>query len=265
MQRILYISALGSGSSGNCLVISNRESSLLVDVGFSCRETKSRLAVLDPAPAPLAGALITHDHTDHVCGCRVFCDNMKIPAAVSIRTAAYLRSGNKLPQKCFEFEPGSRFEIANFEVRTFPVPHDAMEPVGFVIRSGNFSVGIATDLGEIDKTSLDHLQGCDALVLESNYDPELLRNSSRPLRLKRRIAGRHGHLENSAMCSALPQLLSPRTRLLMLVHVSSECNHPELVEKMAQDKLNEMGRSDVILSVAPQDQPAGPFKLEISE
>ena len=262
MQDPLYIWALGSGSSGNSIVISNGRNAVMVDAGFSCREMKSRLARLSPAPAPIAAALITHDHSDHVKGCRVFCDELDIPAAVSLRTADFLRPKNQLPRKCFYFEPGSRFDVEDFHIRTFPVPHDAMDPVGFVIESGGFSVGVATDLGEIDNISREHLHNCDALILESNYEPDLLRNCDRPLRLKRRIAGRQGHLENRAMCAALPQLLSERTRFLMLVHISSECNHPELVERMARETLENMGRSDVELLIAPQDTPAGPCKLE---
>ena len=262
MQSFLYISTLGSGSSGNSLIISNGASALMVDVGFSCKETKNRLSRLLPAPAPLAAALITHDHSDHVKGCRVFCDEKQIPAAVSIRTAEYLRPRDMLPCRYFEFEPGSEFEVANFRVRSFPVSHDATEPVGFVICSGAFSVGIATDLGELDQNASRHLQDCDALILESNYDPCLLRDCDRPLRLKRRIAGRHGHLENGALCNALPQLISERTKLLMLVHISSECNDHELALRMAREKLAEMGRSDIVLSAARQDQISGPFKLE---
>lgn len=262
MSDFLHISALGSGSSGNCLVISNSRHSLMVDAGFSCRETLRRLSLLSPAPPAPAAVLITHDHTDHVKGCRVFCDERDIPAGVSLRAAEYLCTKDLLPQKCFKFEPGSAFEVADFQIRTFPVPHDAMDPVGFVIRSGRFTVGIATDLGEIDSVVLDHLSDCDALILESNYDPELLRSCSRPLRLKRRIAGRHGHLENSAMCEALPRLLSARTKLLMLVHLSSECNHPELVEMMARKKLDELNRPDIVLSVTDQNCPSGPFLIQ---
>ena len=262
MSGFLSISILGSGSDGNAIVVSNGSRSLMVDAGFSCRELQTRLARLTPAPAPLAAALLTHDHADHVLGCRVFCDRLGIPAAASCRTAEYLRSRHRLPARFSEFEPGSRFEVADFAVSTFPVPHDAMDPVGFVIASGGLSVGIATDLGEIDAVTKSSLQGCDALVLEANYDPDLLRNCGRPLRVKRRIAGRHGHLENGALCDALPELLSERTRLLMLVHVSRECNDPELVRTLARNKLDEMGRHDVILSVSGQDDPAGPFKLE---
>ena len=262
MQSFLNISALGSGSSGNSIIISNGKSAVMVDAGFSCREIKRRISLLETAPAPIAAALITHDHSDHVKGCRVFCDELDIPAAVSMRTADYLRPQKLLPQKCFYFEPGSGFDVDDFHIRTFPVPHDAMDPVGFVITSGSFSVGVATDLGEIDNTALAHLHNCDALILESNYEPELLRNADRPLRLKRRIAGRQGHLENRAMCEALPKLLSDRTRLLMLVHISSECNDYDLVERMTRETLDNMGRRDVILSLARQDCPVGPFKLE---
>lgn len=262
MPESLYIWALGSGSSGNSIVISNGSSSIMVDAGFSCREIKSRMACLAPEPAPLAATLITHDHTDHVRGCRVFCNELDIPAAVSLRTADYLRPKNLLPHKCFYFEPGSCFDIADYHIRTFPVPHDAMEPVGFVIESCGFSVGIATDLGEITCDSLEHLRNCDALILESNYDPELLRNCDRPLRIKRRIAGRQGHLENRAMCQALPQLLSEKTRFLMLFHLSSECNLPELAERMARETLESMGRNDITLALALQNMPTAPCKLE---
>ena len=114
MPDSLHIWALGSGSSGNSIVISNGSSSIMVDAGFSCREMKSRMARLAPEPAPLAATLITHDHTDHVRGCRVFCDELDIPAAVSLRTADFLRPKNLLPRKCFYFEPGSRFDIADY-------------------------------------------------------------------------------------------------------------------------------------------------------
>lgn len=262
MHDFLHIAILGSGSDGNAIVVSNGERALMIDAGFSCREIMSRLARLTPAPPLPAAALLTHDHTDHVRGCRVFCDRLGIPAAASCRTAEYLRARNQLPRKYSAFRPGTRFDMAGFAVATFPVPHDAMDPVGFVVSCGGISVGIATDLGEIDDTAETSLHDCDALVLESNYDPCLLRDSGRPLRVKRRIAGRRGHLENAALCDALPHLLAPRTKLLMLIHVSRECNDPELVRSMVRGKLDEMGRSDVILSVAGQDDPAGPFKIE---
>ena len=144
----------------------------------------------------------------------------------------------------------------------FAVQHDAVAPVGFVVRREGVKIGIATDLGNVNMLAMQRLEDCDALVLESNYDFQMLRDSDRQLYLKRRILGRHGHLDNVAACEALGTLLTARTRLLLLAHLSSECNSVELVRRLFEARLAELGRTDIEFGIIEQDHPLGTFELE---
>ncbi len=261
---MIQICALGSGSRGNALVLSAGGEAIIVDVGFSRKETRARMKQLQLEPEALCAALLTHEHDDHSKGCRVFCDELEIPLCASSLTANFLRRKGKLPERVMEFEPGSGFEVAGFGVEPFAVQHDAVNPVGFVIRRDGVKVGIATDLGDLNGLALQHLADCDALILESNYDARMLRDSDRQLYLKRRIMGRHGHLDNVVALEALNQLLTRRTKLLLLAHLSSECNSYELVEHLFEVRLQELGRDDIRFGVIRQDAPMGPFELTVT-
>ncbi len=258
---MLKFSALGSGSSGNAFVIADETGGLIIDLGFSRRELLRRMAIAGISDRCLCAAAITHEHDDHTKGCRVFCDELGIPLYASRQTTVMLDRKGKLPHLVRAFEPGAPFLVGDMEVEPFSVQHDAVEPVGFVIRNREYKIGLATDLGEVNRLAMQRLCDCDMLVLESNYDQEMLRNSDRELRLKRRIAGRSGHLDNLAACAALEQLLTPRTRVLLLAHVSRDCNTPDIVRECCRRKLLELGREDVRFEVIPRDEPLGTFTL----
>ncbi len=268
----LYV--LGSGSRGNSLVIRRDGRAIMIDAGFSRRELRRRLTALGGDPAEIAGVLLTHEHNDHLDGARVFCDEQEIPLCAASGTLGYLRGrerrggARKLPKRLLSFEAGESFALEEFAVETFPVQHDAADPVGFVIRCGEFRVGVATDLGEVNPVAERHLRDCDVLVLESNYDAGMLRNSDRHLDLKRRIAGRHGHLDNTAAAAALERLLTDRTRFLMLAHMSSECNTRSIVNEAISAGLCRIGRGGVPFAILDQDAPlvvdeAGGGALEV--
>ena len=261
---MIKLGILGSGSSGNSLVVVNEDGgALLVDAGFSRRETLSRLSQLGIAPERLTGMLLTHEHSDHSRGCRVLCDTFGLPLYATCGTAEYLLRRGMLPSKVLTFEPGNRFLVGSFEVRSFAVRHDAEEPVGFVLGSGGVRVGVATDLGEVNAVARRNLRDCDALVLESNYDRQMLRDSeTRPLYLKRRIAGSVGHLDNLMAAAALDELVTRRTRLLLLAHISRECNKPEIALSECARELEHLGRTDVLVEPLEQSAPTGPFDLE---
>ena len=260
---MIKLGILGSGSSGNSLVLVNEDGgALIVDAGFSRRETLSRLSQLGIAPERLTGMLLTHEHSDHSRGCRVLCDTLGLPLYATCGTAEYLLRRNMLPSKVLTFEPGNRFLVGSFEVRSFAVRHDAEEPVGFVLGSGGVRVGVATDLGEVNATARRSLHGCDALVLESNYDFGMLRDSNRQPYLKRRIYSRIGHLDNTMTASSLAELVTRRTELLLLAHISRECNKPEIALSECRRELEHLGRSDVQVEPLAQCSPAGPFELE---
>jgi len=258
---MVKLSVLGSGSRGNALVLSSEEGALIVDLGFSRRELRCRLERIGVDPGSIHAALLTHEHDDHSKGCRVFCNELDIPLCAAGPTADYLRKKGKLPDRVLEFEPAHEFEIAGFDIQPFAVQHDAICPVGFVIRRGGCSIGIATDLGDVNALVMQQLYDCTALILESNYDAKMLRDSDRQLYLKRRILGRHGHLDNLVALQAVGELLTQRTAILMLAHLSSECNRPELVKSLFEARLRELGREDLRFEVLSQELPVGPVEL----
>lgn len=258
---MVKLSVLGSGSRGNALILSCETGAVIVDMGFSRRELRTRMNALGLDPGRLRAALLTHEHDDHSKGCRVFCDELGIPLCTAAPTADYLRRRGKLPERVLEFEPGHDFQIAGFEISPFAVQHDAVCPVGFVIRRGTCSVGIATDLGDVNALAKQRLRGCNALILESNYDAKMLRDSDRQLYLKRRILGRHGHLDNVVAAGVIGELLTARTSVLMLAHLSRECNDPDLVRALFESRLAEIDRRDLRFVVLSQEHPVGPVEL----
>ena len=255
------ITVLGSGSSGNSVLISYGDNGILIDAGFSRKEILSRLNESGISASVIKAILITHDHTDHVKGARVLADYLDIPTYTTYDTAQYLMDKNRIGKKKVIFDAGSPFNVVDFKVQPFRISHDAIDPVGFIISANSIRIGFAMDLGHLDTLTKCRLKGCDAIVMESNHDIKLLKNSKRPLRLIRRIAGNFGHLSNDAAISSLHELLTKDSRFLFLGHLSGECNRVDIVEKMAISKLSEINRSDVALSIMKQDSPLAPVLL----
>ncbi|OGV51701.1 MAG: hypothetical protein A2X49_15790 [Lentisphaerae bacterium GWF2_52_8] len=251
----IAITILGSGSKGNAILLHDKDWGLLVDAGFSRKETWARLNVCGIQPGIIKALLITHEHEDHVKGCRLIAQDLDIPVYGTPDTIRHLSTKNAIGPKKFLFDPGTRFQLGPFQVEPFTVPHDALQPVGFIISDGHVKIGIATDLGQLNRLCRERLSGCDALILESNHDLQMLRDAERPLHLKRRILGSHGHLNNDDALHALEELLKENTKFLFLAHLSTDCNCPDLVHKLALGKLTNMGRTDILLKVAGQSCP----------
>jgi phosphoribosyl 1,2-cyclic phosphodiesterase len=252
----LGITALGSGSSGNSFVVHSAGGNILIDAGFSRKELIRRMTEVNVDPASIQAVLLSHEHDDHLKGCRIFCDQFKIPLCISFETLKHLTAEgkNKLPKSICEFTTGSKFELFGMTVWPFTVQHDATDPVGFVISSEDKKIGFASDLGVINNLTKKHLRDCDILILESNYDLGMLRRSDRQIHLKRRIAGINGHLNNLDAIESLSDLLTERTKVLMLVHASSECNDYELVRSLAREQLEKMQRNDIVMKVIEQNR-----------
>ncbi len=251
---MLKIGILGSGSQGNSLIISSGNDAVLVDAGFSRKEILKRLEKLEFDPSLIRCVLLTHEHTDHFNGVPVFCDTLQIPLCAAGNVLAMKkRKKARLPQQLWSFEPGEQFNIGTFQVSTFPVQHDAIDPVGFVIGCGGLRIGIATDLGEVGPVVRRNLTNCEVLILESNYDVDMLRNSERTPSLINRINGRHGHLDNRAAAAALENLLGERSRLLLLAHRSAECNTQELVYNGIGEALKKLQKSALPFAVLSQE------------
>ena len=266
---MLKIGILGSGSKGNSLIVSTGQEAVLVDAGFSRRELLRRLEALEFDPKKIRCVLLTHEHADHLAGAPLFCDTLKIPLCAAGNVLVRLKQRkHRLPASLWSFEPGEQFNVGAFEIRTFPVQHDAADPVGFVVCCGGIKVGIATDLGVVSPMVRRSLTNTEVLVLESNYDPDMLRNSSRRPELKNRINGCNGHLDNRSAAAALSALLGDRSELLLLAHRSSECNTEELVRREISRELATLARRDFPFAVLPQEHclkacrlPAGGFEL----
>jgi len=245
---------LASGSSGNCMVVSDGETTILIDAGISCKQMTERLGVLGIAPESISAICLTHDHIDHIGGIPVFCKKYKTPIYASMGTreaAAYRlkqeKNFDEAEAEWIEFAPSDDMEIGSLTIKSFAIPHDAGEPVGFTIRGEGRCLGIATDLGYIPVMVEHHLKKCHALILESNHDMEMLMESDRPWHLKDRIKGRHGHLSNEQCAETVAKLLPGILSTLVLAHISAECNTPVLARNVARQILKKF---DVLESIA---------------
>lgn len=248
------VTVLGSGSSGNALVIRAGGRGILVDAGFSAKELRRRLTLAGIDETCLDAVIVTHEHEDHISALRVFAKPLELPVYATRLTAEAMKYAKKAPERLAIFTAGASFTIGNFGVEPFSIPHDASDPVGFTIRWGARKIGVVTDLGHANAVVCDRLRECDLLVVESNHDLQMLRNSARPWNLKHRIAGKHGHLSNDDCMKLLQTILHARTRHLVLAHASCECNRYELIEQLAIKVLAAMGRHDLKPHVARQTE-----------
>jgi len=200
------VSILASGSRGNTAVVESSQARILVDVGISCRETFKRMKAVEMDPRSISAVLISHEHTDHVCGLATLAKKLDVPVFMTGAThQAWARSlrddAGELPKiaKLEVFSSGRSFQIADITVTPFTIPHDAADPVGFTFRAEGAKIAIATDLGYMPASVCDHLRKCDVLMIESNHDLEMLRVGPYPWSVKQRVMSRVGHLSNESL------------------------------------------------------------------
>ena len=247
---------LGSGSRGNATYLESGETSILIDAGMSGVELQRRLSSIGVELAEINAILVTHEHNDHVHGVGVISRRAKITVHAN---SATFSAASKTVRKLFsygEFETGVSFQIRNLEIHPFAISHDAQDPVGFRISDGNFSFGYCTDTGKVSQLIRHRLASCQALVLESNHDIEMLQNGSYPQYLKQRIRSNQGHLDNETAASFLKDLLHERLQHVVLAHLSEENNDPEIAYYAAMealDKKSDCGEMNTRLSVAKQN------------
>lgn len=231
---MIRFASLGSGSAGNSLIVEGGETCLMLDCGFGLRETVARLQRLGRQPADLAGIFVTHEHGDHLGGVLRLARKYALPVWMTHGTWFACREG-EIGIDLRIIDSHRPLVIGDLEVQPFPVPHDAREPVQYVFSNSVYRLGVLTDIGEITQHVRDLLSGCDGLVLECNHDAKMLSTSSYPASLKQRIAGRHGHLENSAAAELLTQIDCSRLQHLVAAHLSERNNLPALaVSALAQ-------------------------------
>ncbi len=253
---VLGITVLGSGSAGNALILHAGKEALLLDAGFSAREFGRRCDAAGVDPGQIRAIVVSHEHRDHIAGLGPVARRLDVPVYCNRLTGEAIRQGlPRPPARLHLFASGSPFSVNGFEVEPFSIPHDAIDPVAFIFRWKGLKVGIATDLGYASQLTQHRLQGCDVLIIESNHDIAMLRESRRPWALKQRIMSRHGHLSNDASMELVSKVVNEHTRYLVLAHASQECNQYELVEQQAARCLAEMKRTNVSSHVARQDEP----------
>lgn len=224
---MIRFASLGSGSAGNALLVESGETRLLIDCGFGLREAAFRLARLGLAPDELSAILVTHEHGDHAAGVFALARRYRLPVWASHGTrAACSRCAEGVDFRLMDGH--SSIGIGDLSVTPYTVPHDAREPLQFVFSDGDFRLGVLTDAGEITGHMRAVLDRVDALVLECNHDPDLLAASSYPPPLRRRIAGRFGHLANAAAAGLLRTIDCSRLQHVVAAHLSETNNRPAL-------------------------------------
>jgi phosphoribosyl 1,2-cyclic phosphodiesterase len=239
----LSFTVLGSGSSGNTTLVSDGSTHILVDVGLSGRETVRRLRECGLEPSEIAAIVISHEHGDHCRGVSPFVKHLDIP--VFLTDGTYTGSGMNLdPQKCRRINAGECFEVFGIQFTSFAVPHDSVDPLGFVIEKDGVKIAIALDLGYLSNLVLERLKDCDGIILESNHDVQMLKVGPYPWALKQRVMSRRGHLSNDAVAQYLGSDFDGKARHVILAHLSKQNNLPELALLSAQRALE--GRSSLM-------------------
>ena len=226
----LEITHLGSGSRGNATLLQTEETKVLIDCGFSGRQMEHRLARIGVEPKSIDAILLSHHHSDHVQGARIFQKRHGAQLFANFTTCAKL--GFDPVNQCRIFEALERVQIAeDLSVLPVPIPHDGAENVGFIINSGsNGRAAVVTDLGEPTDELIHHLKGCAHISIEANYDAKRLALGPYPARLKSRISGRGGHLSNRQTADLLAEILGSQTKSVVLCHLSEKNNAPHLAE-----------------------------------
>lgn len=225
---MMRFASLGSGSSGNALIVESGATRLMLDCGMPLRETERRLARLGLAPQDLSGIVVTHEHSDHIDGVLPFARRHGLRVWMSYGTLRGA-SGDDLPEAdVIVIDSHSPFAVGDIEVRPYPVPHDAREPVQYVFGDGNLRLGVLTDAGMSTAHIESMLSGCAALVLECNHDEAMLAAGPYPAFLKERIGGPFGHLANRVAAEILATLDRSRLRHVVAAHLSERNNTPEL-------------------------------------
>lgn len=246
---------LASGSSGNCTLIQYGGSALLIDAGLSAKEIGRRLELAGCGLDRITGICISHEHSDHVCGLPQLHQRHGIAVYTNRGTSeGILRNPGYEGLRCHLFETGQPFTVGDFRIEPFSVPHDAYEPVGFIVSAGGVRIGVVTDMGMATTLIRANLKTCRVVVVESNHDEKLLRDSRRPAHLKQRILGRQGHLSNQAASDLLAEIAGPHLEAAFLAHLSEDCNRGELALQSASRGLSAAGHGHVKVHLTYPDR-----------
>lgn len=250
---------LGSGSRGNSTLIATERTRLLVDAGFSKRETRARLAAVGEPGDGFHAIVVSHEHSDHISGLT----GLALESAAPIYLTAATRQAVPWDKRLTRFElfaAGTKFVVGDIEITPFSVPHDAADPVAFTFETQGIKIGLVTDLGHISELVKQRLLGCHCLIFESNHDLEMLKSGPYPWHVKQRVMSRQGHLSNLATGEFLSGDYDGQAAVLVLAHLSEHNNHPEIARLSALKALRQRTQS-AELHLASQSQPTPVFQF----
>lgn len=260
----MKLCSIASGSSGNCICVGNECTTILIDAGISGKKIEAGLNEIDMTTKEINGILVTHEHSDHIKGLGVLARKYGIPiyTTASTRDAILETTAvGKISEDLFQvIQPDQPLCIGDLEVSPFSIYHDAADPVGYRVNHNGQSIAVATDMGHYDDYIVKHLQGLDALLLESNHDVNMLQVGSYPYYLKRRILGERGHLSNESAGQLLCKVLHDKIKTILLGHLSLENNYEALAYETVCSEItmgdNPYKSSDFKISVAHRDRPS---------
>lgn len=255
---MVRLTILGSGSSGNCAVISTERTTLLLDAGLSAKQICLRLDACGFSLDMLDGILLTHEHQDHTGGIEVLSRKRSIPLFCTALTQETLAGslGFKKTPPWRLMSTGSAFEFQDLRIESFPVPHDAVDPVGFIIADEESRLGVLSDVGFVTNLIKDRLKNADSLFIEANYDTQLLENDTkRPWATKQRISSRHGHLSNEQAAELVRDIAHPGLSHVVLGHLSDDCNDPAVASRHIRQALDSAGANEARVICAERHKP----------
>lgn len=239
----MRFASLGSGSEGNAMVVQSTDgtttTTVMIDCGFGLRAARERLQAIDIEPDDLDAILVTHEHADHIGGAYRLAAAHDVTVYLTHGTHQASKAASKQKASCQFISSDQAFQVGDLSIKPVTVPHDAREPVQFVLDNGRARFGMLTDLGHGTPHVAREFSGLDALVLECNHDSDMLAGNARyPMSLKRRISGPFGHLSNDAAGQLLDQLDRSRLKRLAAAHLSAENNRPDLARSALADILD---------------------------
>ena len=243
---------LYSGSSGNSTYVATENTKILVDAGVSCNKIIKALEEINVELDDIDAIIITHEHTDHTSGLKIISKKYHIPIFANAKTWKMMQSLDISENLQFKFSTNTDFEIGDFRIHPFSIPHDAADPCGFSIYAEDKKITVSTDIGHITDGVLHQMENSDILLLEANYDEETLKCGPYPYQLKKRIMSDDGHLSNESASKEISYLSKNNVSNIVLGHLSKENNFPELAYQTVLNELQENGNI-CNLSVASRD------------
>ena len=250
---------LASGSSGNAVYVSKGKTHVLVDAGLVGKKIEERLIAIGVDPSHLQAIVVSHEHVDHMRGVGVLARRFGIPVWMTEGTFGAGKKWFRGRERIHLFGNDERFHLDELSFQPFALSHDAADPVNFLVTGNDQVVGIATDMGRVTHLVYERLKTADLVVIETNYDRDLLMNGPYPWDLKRRISGSRGHLSNDLAAETLCRLAEEGLEHAILAHLSEKNNQPYLAERACRGNLDRRGLRDFGLTVAGPNRPSALF------